>query len=71
MRVNDAVDAPPLRGASAASAYVGRVIVPCRLLCGRPPIQRAFCFFGLDLSGARCLQCFDAVGWAAGRASGV
>ena len=29
------------------------------------------CFFYLSLRLWSCLQCFDAVGWAAGRASGL
>ena len=33
-------------------------------------LQQRFIFV-LDIDNLQCLQCFDAVGWAAGRASGL
>ena len=35
-------------------------------------VESIFCFYCITvLKNSFCLQCFDAVGWAAGRASGL
>ena len=45
-------------------------VVGCRCGCLACTTEQSYFRFFLKLS-SQCLQCFDAVGWAAGRASGL
>ena len=54
------------------SKYINSVncCLKCTLESGIPRLLRLGCFYFFSFS-LLCLQCFDAVGWVAGRASGL
>ena len=50
----------------------GHILVSlCSIFPNIPTEYAACCFVISSVSFILCLQCFDAVGWAAGRASGL